>query len=189
MGCLADFKRTYKTLADTTLHLMKKVPVGKEDFKPPVGEFMTLGQLLYHQGDCQRFLRMILEGTFREFDENFMEYMKNHPSATRDEAIKRFREEYNKVMKHLDNMTEEEFLNATHYFWTVDDEPTSFIAFNVIEHNASHKYQLFMYLKLMGLPNMDSLTLAAEDKIPRDEMLKMYEMAHKAYEEKHGIKA
>lgn len=81
MGVLEDFKRTYKTLAYTTIHLIKKVPEGKEDFKPPVGEFVTLGQLLYHLGDAQMFLRMIFEGTMRELDRNFLEYMGKHFSA------------------------------------------------------------------------------------------------------------
>ncbi|MCD4786125.1 MAG: DinB family protein [Candidatus Eremiobacteraeota bacterium] len=189
MGCLHDFKRTYKTLADTTLHLMKKVPEGKEDWKPPTGEFMTMGQLLYHQGDCQMFLKKIFEGTMRELDKNFMEYMANHPSASKEEAIKRFKEEHEKVMEYLDNMTEKEFLNKKYYFWTVDDEPMPFIAFNVIEHNASHKYQLFMYLKLMGLPGIDSFALGGEDTAPREQVLEMYAKAHEAYEKKHSVKA
>ena len=189
MGCLNEFKRTYKALAKTTLHLMKKVPDGKEDFTPPAGHFMTMGQLLYHQGDCQRFFRMILEGTFRELDKNFLEFMSNHPSASRDEAIKYFKEEHGKVMKHLDRMTEEEFREKEMYFWTVNDEPMPFISYKVLEHNTSHKYQLFMYLKLMGLPDMDSFALDGEDEVPKEEILKMYEAAHKAYEEKHGIKA
>jgi len=189
MGCLEDFKRTYKTLADTTLHLMKKVPEGKEDWKPPAGEFMTMGQLLYHQSDCQMFLRKIFEGTMRELDKNFMEYMGSHPSVSKEEAIKRFEEEHKKVMDILDKMTEEEFLNNKYYFWTVADEPLPFIAFNVIEHNATHKYQLFIYLKLMGLPNMDSFALAGEDTMPKEQILEMYKKVHEDYDRKHGIKA
>lgn len=189
MGCLNDFKRAYKTLSDTTLHLMKKVPDGREDFTPPTGEFLTLGQLLHHLGDCQKFFRMIMEDTFRELDKNFMEYMSNHPASSRDAAMKHFTEEYEKVMKMLDEMTEEEFLEKEHYFWTVTDETMPFITYNVIEHNASHKYQLFIYLKLMGLPDIDSFALAGEDEVPKEEIMKMYEMAHQAYEEKHGIKA
>lgn len=189
MGCLNEFKRAYKTLADTTLHLMKKTPDGKQDWTPPVGDFLTMGQLLYHLGETQRFLRLILEGTFREMDKNFMEYMTNHPSADRDEGIKYFKQEHDKVMKMLNEMTEDDFVNKKHYFWTVADEPTPFIAFNVIEHNASHKYQLFMYLKMLGVPNMDSLALAGEDGLPKEEVIKMYAKAHEEYEKAHGIKA
>lgn len=189
MGYLNDFKRAYKTLSETTVHLMKKVPEGKEDFTPSTGDFMTMGQLLHHLGDCQRFFRMIMENSFRELDKNFTEFMANHPSSTRDEAIKFFQEEHEKVMKHLDNMTEEEFSEKQHYFWTVTDEAMPFISYNVIEHNASHKYQLFIYLKLLGLIGIDSFALAGEDEAPKDEVMKMYEAAHKAYEEKHGIKA
>jgi uncharacterized damage-inducible protein DinB len=188
MGVLEDFKRTYKTLADTTIHLIEKVPKGKEDFKPPVGEFMTLGQLLYHLGDAQMFLRMIFEGTMRELDRNFLEYMGKHSSASKQEALKHFQDEYKKVMECLDRMTEEEFLKATHYFWTIDDEPFSFITYNIIEHNASHKYQLFMYLKLMGLPNMDSFALAGEDTVPKEQVIEMLGKAHEEYDRKHGIK-
>lgn len=184
MGLHADFRRAFKTLSDTTIHLMKKVPENTEDFKPPVGEFMTLGQLLYHLGDTQMFLRMILEGSFRELDKNFLEYMGRHPSATRDEAIRRFEEEHEKVAALLDKMTEEEFLNAVHYFWTVNDEPLPFIAFNIIEHGASHKYQLFIYLKLMGRPNMDTLALGGEDELPREQVLEMYRHAHEEYDRK-----
>lgn len=185
MGCLESFKSTYKTLSDTTLHLMKKVPEGKEDFTIPGEKAMTMGQLLYHLGDCQRFLHMILEGKFRDLDKNFLEYMGSHPSASRDEAIVYFQDNNKKVMEILDKMIEKEFLEEKRYFWTVNDEPLSFIAFNVIEHNASHKYQLFMYLKIMGLPGMDSFALAGEDTLPREEILKMYVAAHKAYDDSH----
>ena len=189
MGVLEDFKRAYKTLSDTTLHLMKKVPAGREDFKPATGEFMTLGQLLYHLGDTQMFLRMIFEGTMRELDKNFLEYMGKHPSAGKDEAIRHFEEEHEKAMALLDKMTEEEFLKAIYYFWTVADEPLPFIAFNIIEHDASHKYQLFTYLKLIGLPDMDSLALAGEDTLPREQVMEMYMKAHQEYDRTHGVNA
>lgn len=189
MGCLSDFKRAYKALADTTLHLMKKVPDGKEDWKPTTGEFMTMGQLLHHLGDTQSFLSMILEGTMRERDRNFLEYMGSHPSSGREDAIAHFKKEYEKAMALLDKMSEEEFQKMEYYFWTVDDEPMPFISYNIIEHNASHKYQLFMYLKLLGAPRMDSFALAGEDEKPLEEVIKGYEMAHRAYDEKHGIKA
>ncbi|MDQ7825927.1 MAG: DinB family protein [Candidatus Eremiobacteraeota bacterium] len=189
MEMLEGFKRTYTKLADTTLHLMRKVPEGKEGFTPPSGEFMTLGQLMHHLGDTQLFLRMIFEGSLRELDKNFLEYMGSHPSSTKEEAIARYMEEYRKVMVYIDRMTEEEFAGAVHYFWTVNDEPLPFIAFNIIEHNASHKYQLFIYLKLMGLENIDSFALAGEDTAPRDKIIEMYKKAHEEYDKKHGVHA
>lgn len=188
MGCYQDFLRAYKTLSETTIHLMKKVPEGMEDFRPSPGEFMTMGQLLYHLGDTQRFFRLIIEGGFRELDKNFMEFMSNHPSASKDKAIEYYREEYSKVLDILNGMGEDAFNSSYRYFWTVDDEPLTFAAFNIIEHNASHKYQLFIYLKLLGLPGMDSFAIAGEDQKPLEEVIQMYEMAHKAYEEKHTIK-
>ncbi|MCE1248850.1 MAG: DinB family protein [Firmicutes bacterium] len=184
MGCMEDFIRAYKTLSDTTIHLMKKVPEGKEDFKPATGDFMTTGQLLHHLGDTQRFFRLILEGGFRELDKNFLEYMSNHPSSSTEKAIEYYKSEYGKVIELLNLMDEEEFQNISRYFWTVDDEPMPFIAFNIIEHNACHKYQLFMYLKMMGLPNINSFALAGEDDKLVEEIIKFFEMAHKAYDEK-----
>jgi uncharacterized damage-inducible protein DinB len=185
MSCLSDFKRQYKALADTTLHLMKKVPDGKEDWTPSSGEFMTMGQLLFHLGDTQKFLSMIINGTMRELDKNFAEYMGHHPSATKEQAIAHFAEEHEISMALLDKMTEDEFHNKLHYFWTVADEPMPFISYNIIQHNASHKYQLFMYLKLLGLPGMDSLALDGEDSMTMEEIFQVYGAMHKAYDEAH----
>jgi uncharacterized damage-inducible protein DinB len=189
MGCFLDFLRAYKTLSETTIHLMKRVPDNMEEFKPPAGEFMTTGELLHHLGETQRFFRLILEGEFRELDRNFLEYMAKHTSVSRDESIRYYQEEYAKTIELLDRIDEEQFDELRRYFWTVEDEPLPFIAFNVIEHNANHKYQLFMYLKMMGLPGINSFALAGEDDKSMEEVIQMYEMAHKAYDERHGVKS
>ncbi len=122
----------------------------------PAGNFMTLGQLIYHVGDALGGdLRRLFSGdwpaiTPEELDE--MMKVENRRSCAAEEALARLAEDEAVFEKFLAGISKDEFASKpVSTPWGVQGKMEP-MAVTFLEHFNNHKMQLFLYLKLLGFP-------------------------------------
>jgi hypothetical protein len=133
--------------------LIGLVPADKLDWRPGP-TFMNFGQVLAHLSDgLGGGLEMALSGKWPSMEE--MEAgMKpeNLPSCNAQEALEKLEKDKKILRQVLDGLSEEDFTNkvlTVPWGWTAKMER---LAIGFLGHFTNHKMQLFIYLKLIGLP-------------------------------------
>ena len=152
--CVMDAYRPAKAL-------IGMVPADKLEWRPKPN-FMSFGQLICHvAGGTGGDLRCLFTGDWPPMSpEKMVEMMKleNLPSCGVEEALSKLEEDKAILREFLDNISDDEFANkAVSTPWGTQGKMERMsIAF--LEHFVNHKMQLFLYLKLLGLP-VDTGTL------------------------------
>lgn len=133
--------------------LMGMAPADKLDWKPGP-TFMSIGQVLYHLSDgVGGGLEMLVSGKWPPMEE--MEAgmkLENMPSCGIQEALAKLEKDKTVLRSTLDGISEDDFTNrvvSVPWGWNAKFEMMSL---NFLGHFNNHKMQLFIYLKLLGLP-------------------------------------
>ena len=133
--------------------LIGMVPADKLSWRPGPS-FMNFGQVLCHLSDGMGGgFEMLLSGKWPPMEE-MEEGMKleNLPACSPQEALDKLEKDKGILRKTLDGLTEEEFTNkvvTVPWGWKAKMER---MGIGFLQHFTNHKVQLFMYLKLLGLP-------------------------------------
>ena len=149
---------TKKDFCDLVLQAMKPadkliamVPTDELTWKPGP-TFMSAGQVICHLSDGLG-LEMLATGKWPSAEE--MEAgtkLENMPSCSVPEALERLAKDKAALQKTLDGMSEDDFANrvvSVPWGWKGKFEV---LAVGFLGHFNNHKMQLFIYLKLLGLP-------------------------------------
>jgi hypothetical protein len=139
--------------------LIGMVPADKLDWRPGP-TFLSTGQVLCHLSDgVGGGLEMLVNNKWPSMEE--MESgmkLENMPACGVQEALSKMEKDKTILRKTLDGMSEEDFTNrvfSVPWGWKAKME---IMSINFLGHFNNHKMQLFMYLKLLGLPvNTESL--------------------------------
>lgn len=141
--------------------LIGMVPADKLEWRPRPN-FMSFGQLICHMaGGTGGDLRCLFTGEWPPASpEQMAEMMKleNLPSCGVEEALGKLENDKTVLRQFLDGISEKDFTDkvvSTPWGMQGKMERMS-IAF--LDHFVNHKMQLFLYLKLLGLP-VDTGTL------------------------------
>ena len=133
--------------------LIGMVPADKLDWKPGP-TFMTTGQVICHLSDGLGVgLETVLSGKWGPMEE--MEAamkLENLPSCGVQEALSKLAKDSQILRTTLDAISEADFTNrvvSVPWGWNTKLE---IMAVHFLGHFNSHKMQLFIYLKLLGLP-------------------------------------
>ncbi len=131
-------------------NMIKMVPADKLDWKPGPN-FMTAGQLIYHlSGGIAGELRMCIENSWPKGE--MSPTMTDMPSCNSQEALAKLSQDQADLKQVLAGISEEDFATKTvsvPWGWKSTIEV---MALNFRDHFQHHKMQLFLYLKLLGLP-------------------------------------
>ena len=133
--------------------LISMVPPNKLDWRPGP-TFMSPGQVICHMSDgVGGGLESLVSGKWPSMEEMEagmkLEYM---PSCGVQEALSKLEKDKAILRATLDGISEDDFTNrvvSVPWGWTTKFEIMS-VAF--LGHFNNHKMQLFIYLKLLGLP-------------------------------------
>ena len=154
-----EFIEYYKACAIPMVAMMRIAPKDKLDWKPK-DKSWTLGQLLNHCSETPQLLEALALDKWPT-PEELNQMMANSlkiPNKDGETAAKDFQALVDKIVKVISGVSDEDFLNKKtkslfggeevlgkqFQFWT--------------DHQNFHRVELFMYLKLIGLP-VDTMTL------------------------------
>jgi hypothetical protein len=133
--------------------LVGLVPPDKLAWKPGP-TFMSLGQLICHLSDgVGSGLEMLATGKWPPMEE--MEAgmkLENMPSCGPEEALEKLVKDAKTLRTTLDGISEADFTNrvvSVPWGWKAKME---IMGVSFLGHFDNHKMQLFIYLKLLGLP-------------------------------------
>jgi hypothetical protein len=141
--------------AERADHLISMVPPDRLDWRPagPTPAF-TVGELLGHLLECLAGLCAVLYASHPERLRHFLalrERPVNH-AAQVDEACERLAE----YVRHIDEgfavLDDDDLTRVLPTLFDTRGEAVLTLMLGNLEHLINHKFQLFHYLKLMGLP-------------------------------------
>ena len=149
-------------LRPSTEALIKIAPADKIDWKPMEGNFLTLGQVLDHlTADFGSGIKAFITGDWGVEltpEGEFPPEMQGLPPAEKfpccdpETALKKLDESYKIAKEALKKLSEEEFRNKIVKAPWGEKGPMWAMLLSLLEHQINHKYQLFFYLKMLGLP-------------------------------------
>ena len=135
--------------------MVEMIPDDKLDWAPGEG-FMKMGQVIKHLSENWCIVRMMVTNDWPFSDmEELGDAMKleNLPSCTKSEAIAAMEKDLNDAVAYIQNdLSEEVFFEKTVSApWGFDGEIWKGVLM-AKEHQVSHRMQLHIYLKQLGLP-------------------------------------
>jgi uncharacterized damage-inducible protein DinB len=157
----AGFLSFYKGIHRPSAKLIAIAPADRLAWRPGDANVMTLGQLLRHLASCPAHLATAARGAFPpppEFARANEEAVRL--SAAPAEAAPLLESNYAVAVQAIEGLGEEDFQRQE---IAVPWGPPTAIHRALLDmamHQSNHKMQLFMYLKLLGLP-VNTLTLYA----------------------------
>jgi uncharacterized damage-inducible protein DinB len=155
------FLAFYRGIHKPSVKLISLAPADKLHWKPGDVNMMTLGQLIKHVASCPAHLATAARNAFppaAEFSKANEEALQQ--SAAPTEAGPLLEANYYLAVKIIEALSEEEFRTKQ---VTVPWGPPTLMYMALLAmamHQSNHKMQLFMYLKLLGLP-VNTMTLYA----------------------------
>jgi uncharacterized damage-inducible protein DinB len=138
---LANFFENWDRVHKQTLKIMKVSPVEKFDWRP-ADSAMTLGELLRHFPESERFLVGMI--TNRKIDEQDLCALK-----TVDEVIAHFDRIHESCKKSISELPESEF-NETIQFGPAEMLKRVLLQ-GMCEHEIHHRGQLYTYVRIAGV--------------------------------------
>jgi len=141
--------------------LISLAPANKLDWKPAQGNYMTLGQLLHHLAMCPGTFVAAANNAFPPA-EAFQKFVEEDLKSTKapDVAGRELSRGWDEARAALSRVGDADFLGKTVAVPWGPPMPLWRTCLGMAEHWANHKYQLFFYLKLLGLP-VNTMTLYA----------------------------
>ena len=154
-------------LRPSTETLMKMAPKDKLNWKPAEGNFLTLGQVLEHLTTGLEGARCFITGDWGVEltpegelppEMEMLPPAEKFPSCDPDTALKKLDESYRSAKESLGKLSEEEFRSKMVKAPWGEEGAMWAMLLSLLEHQINHKYQLFFYLKMLGLP-VNTITL------------------------------
>ena len=136
-------------------HLISLVPAGKLDWRPETAAgAISIGELLGHFLECLAgfcaALYALHPGPLRHFG-SLRELPVNHFCQV-DEARRRIAEYMSHIKEGFAQVTDDDLKRPIETVFVPEGEAALAILLGNLEHLINHKYQLFFYLKLLGVP-------------------------------------
>ena len=138
---------------DRAEHLVALVPPDKIEWRP-LPDALRVCDLLGHLLDCLAGSCATLYALHPERLTHFSrlrEKAVNHCCGI-EVAIGRMREYFEHIREGFEVLTDEELSRLLPTLFVSEGEPVLTLLLGNLEHFINHKYQLFFYLKLLGLP-------------------------------------
>ena len=156
-----QFTEYAESIYRPTAKLISMAPANKLDWKPAKGSYMSLGQLLHHLSTCPGVLVAAVNNAFppaEAFQKFLEEDLKNTktPEVAGREASRGWEEAKAVLLSVSDVAFQSKMVSVP---WG-PAMPLWRVSLAMAEHWVNHKYQLFFYLKLLGLP-VNTMTLYA----------------------------
>jgi len=147
--------------------LMKMAPPDRLDWKPAEGNFLTLEQVLDHLTTGLEGVRCFITGDWGVEltpegelppEMEVLPPAEKFPSCDPETALKKLDESYKIAKEALGRLSEEDFRSKIVKAPWGEEGPMWAMLLSLLEHQINHKYQLFFYLKMLGLP-VNTITL------------------------------
>jgi hypothetical protein len=150
-------------------HLISLVPDGKLDWHPEAAAgAVRVGELLGHLLECMAgfcaALYVLHPGPLRHFG-TLRELPVNHFCHV-DEARRRIAEYMSHIKEGFAHVTDDDLRRPIQTVFVPEGEPALAILLGNLEHLINHKYQLFFYLKLLGVPVATSDLYQLRGQVP-----------------------
>lgn len=140
---------------ERTEHLIRLLPADKAAWDPKLPHGSTdVGHLLGHLLDCMAGFCAVFHAAFPQQLMDFSELRSlpvNHACEPED-ALSRIREYEAHIGRAFDLCADNDLSRLIPSVFVARGETLATLLLGNLEHLISHKYQLFFYLKLMGVP-------------------------------------
>jgi hypothetical protein len=139
---------------ELTEHLIRLVPPDKIGWNPQWIQGSTdLGHLLGHLLDCVAGLCAVFHAAFPHRLGHFLELraLRVNHSCRPEEALVRLREYAAHIEQGFELCTDDYLDRVVPSVFVPEGEPLATLLLGNLEHLINHKYQLFFYLKLLGI--------------------------------------
>ena len=140
---------------ERTEHLIRMVPASSLAWKPQTQTAAKdIGHLLGHLLDCLAGFCAVFFAAFPRDLAHFTELQSlqvNH-ACQPEEALARFREYTAHIDRGFALCTDDDLRRLIPSVFVPEGESLATLLLGNLEHLINHKYQLFLYLKLLGLP-------------------------------------
>jgi len=139
--------------------LISLAPANKLDWKPGKGNYMTLGQLLHHLAMCPGAFVAAVNNAFPPA-EAFQKFVEEDLKNTKgpDVAGRELSRGWDEARAAVSRVSDADFLGKTVAVPWGPPTPLWRTCLGMADHWVNHKYQLFFYPKLLGLP-VNTMTL------------------------------
>jgi hypothetical protein len=134
-------------------HLILLIPAGKLDWRPEVADAVSIGELLGHLLECLAGFCAALYALHPGALEHFagLRTLPVNHSCQVDEARRRIADYMSHIDEGFRQVTDEDLAKPIPTVFIPEGEPALAILLGNLEHLINHKYQLFFYLKLLGV--------------------------------------
>jgi hypothetical protein len=139
---------------ERTVHLIGRAPAEQAEWRPSIPCAWSLGQLLGHLLDCLAGFCAVLHAAYPERLADFADLRKLpvNQACAPDQA----RERIGLYQLHLGRgfalLRDADLARKLPTVFVAEGEPVATLLLGNLEHLINHKHQLFLYLKLMGVP-------------------------------------
>jgi uncharacterized damage-inducible protein DinB len=137
---------------DRAVHLLELVPPTSIDRRPLQG-LMSMGELLGHLLECLSGFCAVLHAAYPERLAHFAELREmqvNHACGI-EEARERAREYMNRIEEGFALVQDPDLARRLPTLFVPDGETVLTLFLGNLEHLINHKYQLFIYLKILSI--------------------------------------
>jgi hypothetical protein len=139
--------------AERAQHLISLIPAGKLDWRPEVADAVSVGELLGHLLECLAGCCAALYALHPGALEHFagLRALPVNHSCQVDEARRRIADYMSHIEEGFRRVTDEDLGKPIPTVFVPEGEPALAILLGNLEHLINHKYELFFYLKLLGI--------------------------------------
>jgi hypothetical protein len=136
--------------------LVARVPAGRDAWRPdlPAGVALSVDQLLGHLLECLAGFCAVFLAAKPAALPHFAELRARHVSGPCPsyEAVLRLRDYLGRIEEGFSHMTDADLARRIPTVFVSGGETVLTLLLGNLEHLINHKYQLFFYLKLLGVP-------------------------------------
>jgi len=150
-----DFVEQMRSTQQPLMRMVEMIPDDQLSWAPARG-FMTLGQLIKHLTANWCIVRMMVTGDWPVSDPAELAEaaeLEDLPFCSKAEALREMQKDLDDAVAYIEKeVSEEDFFSRTvsaPWNWTGEVWKAVLMA---KDHQANHKMQLHLYLKLLGLP-------------------------------------
>jgi DinB superfamily len=140
---------------ERTEHLIRLVPPDKLGWDPQLHQGSSdVGYLLGHLLDCMAGVCAVFHAAFPQQlgDFSALQSLPVNHFCTPEETLRRIREYTARIGDGFDLCRDNDLVRMVPSVFVPQGEPLATLLLGNLEHLINHKYQLFFYLKLLGIP-------------------------------------
>lgn len=137
-----------------TLHLIGQIPPERADWVPPIPGAWSIAQVLGHFFDCLGGVCAVLYAAYPNELAHFpaLQTLPVNIAVTPQEAALRIALYRAHIAQGFNVLRDDDLADKMPTVFVEDGESMLTLLLGNLEHLVSHKYQLFVYLKLAGVP-------------------------------------